>query len=77
MAARLQGPDNARAFESYCQTWVKLYADSGYQGAKFRNGLAAACTEVNLEIVKRSDLGRFVVLPRRWIVERTIPPHHG
>jgi putative transposase len=25
-----------------------------------------------LEIVKRSDLHRFVVLPKRWIVERTL-----
>ncbi len=25
-----------------------------------------------LQIVKRSDLGGFVVLPRRWIVERTL-----
>ncbi|GHU45842.1 hypothetical protein AGMMS50289_17860 [Betaproteobacteria bacterium] len=24
-----------------------------------------------LEIVKRSDAGKFVVLPKRWIVERT------
>jgi transposase len=24
-----------------------------------------------IEIVKRSDLHRFVVLPKRWIVERT------
>lgn len=24
-----------------------------------------------LEIVKRSDLHRFVVLPKRWVVERT------
>jgi len=51
---------------------LKLYADSGYQGAKFRDGLAAVCAEVNVEIVKRSDLHRFVVLPKRWIVERTI-----
>ena len=48
------------------------YADSGYQGPKFRDGLAAACARVNVEIVKRSDLNRFVVLPKRWIVERTI-----
>lgn len=27
---------------------------------------------MNVEIVKRSDMGRFVVLPKRWIVERTI-----
>ena len=51
---------------------LKLYADSGYQGAKFRDGLATACAQVNVEIVKRSDLRRFVVLPKRWIVERTI-----
>jgi transposase len=25
-----------------------------------------------LEIVKRSDLQRFVVLPKRWIVDRTL-----
>lgn len=51
---------------------LKLYADSGYQGPKFKDGLAAACSEVNVEIVKRSELHRFVVLPKRWIVERTI-----
>ena len=51
---------------------LKLYADSGYQGAKFQDALKAICRHVNLEIVKRSDLHRFVVLPKRWIVERTI-----
>ena len=25
-----------------------------------------------LQIVKRSDASRFVVLPKRWIVERTL-----
>ena len=51
---------------------LKLYADSGYQGAKFQDGLLATCSQINLEIVKRSDRHRFVVLPKRWIVERTI-----
>src|ERR1700742_2642831 len=51
---------------------LKLYADSGYQGPTFQNGLKAVCGPVNLEIVKRSDLHKFVVLPKRWIVERTI-----
>ena len=51
---------------------LKLYADSGYQGPKFRDGLAHVCHQVNVEIVKRSDVGRFVVLPKRWLVERTI-----
>ena len=51
---------------------LKLYADSGYQGPKFRLGLRRVCRRVNVEIVKRSDAGKFVVLPKRWIVERTI-----
>ena len=51
---------------------LKLYADSGYQGPKFQAGLHRACRDINLEIVKRSELHKFVVLPKRWIVERTI-----
>ena len=51
---------------------LKLYADNGYQGAKFQLGLKRVCRQINLEIVKRSDAGKFVVLPKRWIVERTI-----
>jgi transposase len=51
---------------------LKLYADSGYAGAKFQHGLSAVCRQVNVEIVKRCDLHKFVVLPKRWIVERTI-----
>ncbi len=50
----------------------KLYADSGYQGTKFQEGVKDVCCEINVEIVKRSDIGKFVVLPKRWIVERTI-----
>jgi transposase len=51
---------------------LKLYADSGYQGPKFQQGLKRVCRRVDLEIVKRADAARFTVLPRRWIVERTI-----
>ncbi len=51
---------------------LKLYADSGYQGPKFQQGLRRVCGQVNIEIVKRSDAGEFEVLPKRWIVERTI-----
>jgi len=43
-------------------------AQRRYQQPK---GLTAPLT-IDLEIVKRSDAGRFVVLPKRWIVERTI-----
>ena len=51
---------------------AKLYADGGYQGTAFQAGLKRAAAQVNVEIVKRSDKARgFVVLPRRWVVERT------
>jgi transposase len=52
---------------------LKLYADGGYQGAKFQAALRRIMRQVNLEIVKRSDQAKgFTVLPKRWIVERTI-----
>jgi hypothetical protein len=51
---------------------LKLYADAGYQGTKFQRELRRVCRVVNLEIVRRSDGGKFVVLPNRWIVERTV-----
>ena len=51
---------------------AKLYADGGYQGTAFQAGLKRAVAQVNVEIVKRSDKAKgFVVLPRRWVVERT------
>jgi transposase len=52
---------------SRCQT---VLVDGSYTGEVFANsvkGLIGAAVEV----VKRSDLHRFVVLPKRWIVERS------
>jgi transposase len=52
---------------------LKLYADGGYQGPQFKAALQRVTRQVNLEIVKRSDTAKaFIVLPKRWIVERTI-----
>ncbi len=52
---------------------LKLYADGCYQGPQFQQELRRVCRNVNVEIVKRSDAAKkFVVLPKRWIVERTI-----
>jgi len=51
---------------------MKLYADGGYQGPTFRGAVKKIIARVNVEIVKRSDTAKgFVVLPRRWVVERT------
>ena len=51
---------------------LKLYADGGYQGPVFRRAVRKIMARVNVEIVKRSDHAKgFVVLPKRWVVERT------
>jgi transposase len=52
----------------------KLFADAGYQGPQFRAAQLKTLPYVETEIVKRSDQSKhkFVVLPQRWIVERTI-----
>jgi transposase len=51
---------------------LTLYADGGYQGAGFRNAMKRIMAQVDVQIVKRSDQAKaFVVLPKRWVVERT------
>ena len=50
-----------------------LFADGGYQGARFRSAIARILPRVTVEIVKRSDQVKgFAVLPKRWIVERSL-----
>ena len=52
---------------------LKLYADGGYQGPVFQRAMQKIMSQVNIDIVKRSDTAKaFVVLPKRWIVERTL-----
>jgi len=51
---------------------LKLYADGGYQGPQFQGAVGKVLAKVNVEIVKRRDQAKgFVVLPKRWVVERT------
>jgi transposase len=51
----------------------KIFADGGYQGPHFRHGAAKLLPLVQIEIVKRSDHAKgFEVLPKRWVVERTL-----
>ena len=50
-----------------------LFADGGYQGPEFQKALATILPKLKTEVVKRSDQAKgFVILPRRWVVERTI-----
>jgi transposase len=51
----------------------KLFADAAYQGPSFQKRLARVLPCLKTEIVRRSDqIKGFEVLPKRWIVERTI-----
>ena len=52
--------------------WLRhVFADGGYAGPKLMEALAKIGTW-RLEIIKRSDAAKgFVLLPRRWVVERT------
>ncbi|HLQ90731.1 MAG TPA: IS5 family transposase, partial [Xanthobacteraceae bacterium] len=48
----------------------RIFADAGYQGPKAAQAVAET-GRWTIEIVKRTDAHKFVVLPKRWIVERT------
>jgi transposase len=51
-------------------TIVKVFVDGGYTGS-----LIAWAKEMfgyDVEVVKRNELHRFLALPKRWIVERTL-----
>jgi putative transposase len=52
--------------------WLRhVFADAAYGGARLETALAKI-GRWTIEIVKRSDpAAGFVVLPRRWVVERT------
>jgi transposase len=72
-AAGVQDRDGARpllwnlrqAFRTVRQAW----ADSGYAGKLVT--WAKTRLRLKLQIVRRTELHKFLVLPRRWVVERT------
>ena len=47
----------------------KFLVDGGYSGERFANQVKEICG-AQVEVVKRNELHKFVVLPRRWVVER-------
>lgn len=63
-----------RLFEqakSRCPRLAKVWADSAYRAKALAEWMATGCRWV-LEVVTRENHAKgFVVLPRRWIVERT------
>lgn len=50
---------------------LRIFADAGYQGPRVAKA-AAKSGSWKVEIVKRNELHTFAVVPKRWIVERTL-----
>ena len=55
--------ENLRSVES-------VLADGGYTGQPFADGVMERI-KATVQVVKRNELNAFVVLPKRWIVERS------
>jgi transposase len=74
-AASVQDRDGAQPALARLRDWYErislIWADSAYAGKLVT--WAQKHVRLTLEIVKRSDdVSGFVVLPRRWVVERTL-----
>jgi transposase len=50
---------------------AKVLCDGGYSGENFANSVKMIIEGAEVEVVKRNELHKFVVLPKRWVVERS------
>jgi len=65
-------PDVLKRVSARYPTLRHVFADGGYAGPKLREALQSI-GRWTVQIVKRSDTAEgFEVLPRRWVVERTL-----
>ena len=74
--ASIQDRDGAvpliASMKSLCPWLRHLIADGGYAGPKLKEALRKL-GKWTIEIIKRSDHAKgFVLLPKRWVVERTL-----
>jgi transposase len=53
-----------------CTRLQLIWADSGYDGGPLA-GWAHAVARITIEVIKRTELHTFKVIPRRWVVERS------
>jgi transposase len=58
------------ALLNMCTQLKLIWADSGYDGAPLA-GWAQAVARITLQVIKRTELHAFRVVPRRWVVERS------
>ncbi len=59
-----------RSCEAY-PTLTRLFADGGYAEHKLEAAVANI-DRLTIEIIRRSDITGSIILPRRWVVERTL-----
>ena len=63
-------PEMMSVYRSGLSRILKVLGDGGFTGENFETAVRELLGAV-VEIAKRSDLHKFVVIPKRWIVERT------
>ncbi|KEI35503.1 transposase, IS5 family [Francisella sp. W12-1067] len=49
---------------------LNVLADGGYTGENFANSVKDTI-DAKVEIAKRNELHKFVVIPKKWVVERS------
>jgi transposase len=59
------------AHQADLQQVEKVLVDGGYIGQPFADAIQTAIT-AEVEVVKRNELHSFKVLPKRWVVERSL-----
>ena len=75
--ANIQDRDGARLVLrklTHAFGWLRLiWVDGGYAGGPLAQWLKALLPRrgLRLEVIKRTELHTFKILPRRWVVERT------
>ena len=71
--ASVQDRDGAiEVISKMAVTWnkiIKIFADNGYRGALIEK--VKTKFKIVFEVIKRTELHTFKILPKRWIVERT------
>jgi transposase len=50
---------------------IKVLCDGGYTGESFANAVKALIG-AEVEVAKRNELHKFAVIPKRWVVERSL-----
>lgn len=73
--ANITDRDAAIAMIGYCKNdrlsgVINYLVDGGYSGEKFATEIKNI-TGATVEVAKRNELHRFVVIPKRWVVERS------